>query len=113
MELHFTPARNHYILYIKGAVLACCQAIIELLKERGAGSVVFKDVDMLAIFNDGDYVVKERIDAVFYDDKKGVVEVLGGSMKGTFDDVHWEGFNAPEVVGKIYKHLREIQDLEK
>ena len=114
MELHFTPKRNHYSLYIKGAVLSCCLAIIELLKEHGAGSVLFDDVDLRAVFTDfGDNVAKERIDAIFYDDKKNQVEVLGESMKGYFDETHWDGFNAPEVVGRIYKYLREKYDLEK
>lgn len=112
MELHFTPEKNHYILYIKGAVLSCCQAILELLKEHGAGSVLFDDVDIHAIFTNYGDCANERIDAIFYDDKKNAVEVIGESMKGYFDETHWDGFDAPEVVGKIYKQLREIYDLE-
>ena len=95
-------------------MLSCCQAIIELLKEHGSGSILFDDIELHAVFTDwGGNVVKERIDAILYDDNKNSVEVIGESLKGTFSETEWDGFNAPEVIGKIYKSLREKLDLEK
>ena len=114
MELHFNPDKSHYIHYIKGAVLSCCKAIIEILDNRGSGNVIFEDVDLQAVFNPyDDYVVMQRICGLFYNQDTRTVEVMGTSEFGHFGEDFWNAFNAPEVIGKIYKTLREIEDLEK